>query len=147
MIVIITRWLIITVAILLSSILIPGIRVDSLPTVVIAAGLLGLINISIKPVLIILTLPLTIITLGLFSFIINAFLLKLVAYFVTGFEVDGFLAALLGALVISLVNWLANRFIVRAKTRPGRPNGPNRAGRPDNPDYIDLQQKGDGKWE
>jgi putative membrane protein len=146
-IVIITRWLIITVAILLSSILIPGIRVDSLPTVVIAAGLLGLINISIKPVLIILTLPLTIITLGLFSFIINAFLLKLVAYFVTGFEVDGFFSALLGALVISLVNWLANRFIVRAKTGPGRPNEPDRSHRPDNPDYIDLQHKGDGKWE
>ena len=147
MIVIIIRWLIITLAILLSSIIIPGIRVDSLPTVIIAAGLLGLINISIKPVLIILTLPLTIITLGLFSFIINAFLLKLVAYFVTGFEVDGFLAALLGALVISLVNWLADRFIVRAKIRPGRPNRPNGPGRPDNPDYIDLQQKGDGKWE
>ena len=147
MIVIIIRWLIITLAILLSTILIPGIRADSLPTVIIAAGLLGLINISIKPVLIILTLPLTIITLGLFSFIINAFLLKLVAYFVTGFEVDGFLAALLGALVISLVNWLANRFIVRAKIRPGRPNRSNGPGRPDNPDYIDLQQKGDGKWE
>ena len=137
-IVIITRWLIITLAILCSSILIPGIRVDSLPTVIIAAALLGLINIFIKPVLIILTLPLNIITLGLFSFFINAFLLKLVAYLVTGFEVDGFLAALLGALVISLVNWLANRFIVRTKNRPGRP---------DKPEYIDLQKKGNGKWE
>jgi putative membrane protein len=125
-------------AILLSSILIPGIRVDSLTTVLIAAGLLGVINVFIKPVLIILTLPLNIITLGLFSFFINAFLLKLVAYFVSGFEVDGFLAALLGALVISLVNWSANRFIVRTKNRPGRP---------DKPDYIDLQQKGDGRWE
>ena len=138
MIVIITRWFIITTAILLSSILIPGIRVDSLSTVFIAAGLLGLINIFIKPVLIILTLPLNILTLGLFSFIINAFLLKMVAWFVTGFEVDGFLAALLGALVISLVSWLANRFIVRTKNRPGNP---------DKPDYIDLQQKGNGKWE
>ena len=138
MIVIITRWLIITMAILLSSILIPGIRVDSLSTAVIAAGLLGLINIFIKPVLIILTLPLNILTLGLFSFIINAFLLKIVDYFVTGFEVNGFLAALFGALVISLVNWLTNRFIVKAKTRPGRP---------DPPDYIDLEQKGNGKWE
>ena len=141
MIVIITRWLIITVAILFSSVLIPGIRVDSLSTAVIAAGVLGLINIFIKPLIIILTLPLNILTLGLFSFIINAFLLKIVAYFVTGFEVNGFLAALLGALVISLVNWLTNRFIVAAKTRPGRP------GRPDPPDYIDLEQKGNGKWE
>lgn len=141
MIVIITRWLIITVAILLSSVLIPGIRVDSLFTAVIAAGVLGLINIFIKPVIIILTLPLNILTLGLFSFIINAFLLKMVAYFVTGFEVNGFFAALLGALVISLVNWLTNRFIVTAKT------GPRGQGRSDPPEYIDLEQKGNGKWE
>jgi putative membrane protein len=138
MIVIIIRWLVITAAILLSSVLIPGIRIDSLSTAFIAAGALGLINVFIKPVLIILTLPLNIITLGLFSFIINAFLLKLVAYFVSGFYVGGFLAALSGALVISLVSWLANRFIVGTKNRPRKPG---------NPDYIDLQQKGNGKWE
>ncbi len=141
MVVIILRWLVITVAILLASILIPGIRVDSLSTALIAAGVLGLINIFIKPVLIILTLPLNILTLGLFSFIINALLLKLVAWFVSGFEVTGFFAALFGALVISLVNWLANRFIVTGG------NGPNRPNRPEKPDYIDLEQKGHGKWE
>jgi putative membrane protein len=135
MIVILTRWLIITAAILLCSILIPGIRVDSMLTAFLAAGILGLINIFIKPVLFVLTLPLNILTLGLFSFIINAFLLKLVAYFVTGFRVDGFWSALFGALVISLVNWLANRFIVRTKVNP------------DKPDYIDLERKGSGKWE
>jgi putative membrane protein len=138
MIVIIIRWLVITVAILLSAMLIPGIRVDSLSTAFIAAGALGLINVFIKPVLIILTLPLNIITLGLFSFIINAFLLKIVSYFVSGFYVGGFFAALSGALVISLVSWLASRFIVRANNRPRKPRGP---------DYIDLQQKGNGKWE
>lgn len=138
MIFIIIRWIVITVAILLSAIFIPGIRVDSLTAALISAGLLGLINIFFRPVLIILTLPLNILTLGLFSFIINAFLLKLVAYFVTGFDVDGFIAALLGALVISLVSWFANRFIVRAK------NGRDKK---DKPDYIDLQQKGNGKWE
>lgn len=141
MIIIIMRWLIITAAILLSSILIPGIRVDSLLTAVVAAGILGLINIFIKPVLIILTLPLNILTLGLFSFIINAFLLKMVSYFVTGFEVNGFWAALLGALVISLVNWLTNRFIVTAKTGPGG------QGKSDPPEYIDMEQKGNGRWE
>lgn len=138
MIVIIMRWLVITVAILLASMLIPGIQVDSLSTALIAAGVLGLINVFIKPVLIILTLPLNVLTLGLFSFIINAFLLKLVTWFVSGFEVSGFFAALLGALVISLVNWLTNRFIVTGGS------GPNR---PDKPDYIDLEQKGNGKWE
>jgi len=138
MIVIITRWLVITVAILLSSILIPGIRVDSLITVLIAAAVLGLINVFVKPILIILTLPLNIITLGLFSFIINAFLLMLVAHFVRGFEVDAFFTAFLGALVISCTNWLANRFIVRSGQGPDKP---------DKPDYIDLQQKGNNKWE
>jgi len=138
MLVIITRWLIITVAILLSSMLIPGIHVDSLWTAIISAALLGLINVIIKPVLVILTLPLNILTLGLFTFIINAFLLKMVAYFVDGFEVGGFFAAFFGALVISLVSWLANRFIVSGNSRPNRP---------DNPDFIDLRHKGDGKWE
>lgn len=138
MIVILTRWLIITVAILLCSALIPGIHVDSMLTAFLAAGLLGVINVIIKPVLFVLTLPLNLLTLGLFSFVINAFLLKLVDYFVTGFRVDGFWDALLGALVISLVNWLANHFIVRTKKTPDRP---------DKPDYIDLEQKGSGKWE
>ena len=147
MVVIISRWLIITVAIILSSLLIPGIRIDSLPTAVIAAGLLGLINIFIRPLLIILTLPLNIITLGLFSFIINAFLLKLVAWFVTGLEVDGFFAAFLGAVVISFTNWLANRFIVASVIKPPRPENPIRPGRPDKNDCIDLEQKGNGKWE
>ena len=136
--IILTRWLIITVAILLSSMLIPGIHVDSLTTAIISAGLLGLVNIVIKPLLIIFTLPLNILTLGLFTFIINAFLLKMVAYFVDGFEVGGFFAAFFGALVISLVSWLANRFIVSGNS------GPNR---PDNPNYIDLSHKGGGRWE
>ncbi|MEN6622623.1 MAG: phage holin family protein [Smithella sp.] len=141
MVVIITRWLVITVAILVASMLIPGIRVDSLFTALIAAVILGLINIFIKPVLVILTLPLNILTLGFFSFIINAFLLKLAAWFVSGFEVTGFFAALLGALVISVVSWLANRFIASSRTGPNKPN------RPDKPDYIDLERKGNGKWE
>ena len=136
--IIIIRWLIITVAILLSSFLIPGISVNALSSALLAAGLLGIINVFIKPILMILTLPLTIITLGLFSFIINAFLLKLVDYFVAGFKVEGFWAALLGALVISFVNWFANRFIVRRK------NGSHRS---DKSDYIDLHRRDNGRWE
>jgi putative membrane protein len=141
MVVIILRCLVTAVAILLASILFPGITVDSLSSALIAAGLLGLINVFIKPVLIILTLPLNILTLGIFSFIINALLLKLVAWFVAGFEVAGFFSALFGALVISLANWFANRFIV---TRGIGPSSPNIR---ENPDYIDLEQKGNGKWE
>jgi putative membrane protein len=135
MILVITRWLIITVAILLASWLVSGIRVDSLLTAITAAGILGLINVFIKPVLIILTLPLSIITLGVFTFFINALLLQLVAYMIPGFEVEGFLAAFLGALIISVVSWLANHFIVN-----------HNIDRPQKPDYIDLEKGDDGKW-
>jgi putative membrane protein len=135
MVLIITRWLVITVAILLCSKFISGIRVDSLLTALIAAGILGLINVFIRPVLIILTLPLSIITLGIFSFFINAFLLELVAYIIPGFEVEGFLAAFLSALIISIVSWLANFFIVN-----------NNAGRPKRQDVIDMEKGDDGKW-
>jgi putative membrane protein len=135
MVLIITRWLIITIAILLSSKFIPGIRVDSLLTALIAAGILGLINVFIRPILIILTLPLSIITLGVFSFFINAFLLELVAYIIPGFEVRGFLAAFLGALMISIISWLANFFIVN-----------NNTGKPKRHDVIDMEKGDDGKW-
>jgi putative membrane protein len=134
MVLIITRWLIITMAILVASMLVPGIKVDSLTTAIIAAALLGLINVFIKPVLLILTLPLSILTLGVFTFIINALMLELVAYFVKGFEVQSFLAAFLGSLIISIVTWFANYFI---SVRPKKP---------ERQDFIDLEKGDDGKW-
>ncbi|MEE9910286.1 MAG: phage holin family protein [Deltaproteobacteria bacterium] len=133
--VIVTRWLVITAAILLCASILPGIRVASLATAVIAAAILGIINTFLRPVLLILTLPLTILTLGIFAFVLNALMLLLVAYFVPGFEVDGFLWAFLGALIVSIVSWIANRFI----NRPGRGNRQK-------PDYIDLERGDDGKW-
>ncbi|MFO7568841.1 MAG: phage holin family protein, partial [Smithellaceae bacterium] len=129
MLVIISRWLVITIAIMLAATLLPGIRVASLPTAIVAAAILGLINVFIRPVLLILTLPLTILTLGVFAFLINAFLLAAVAYFVPGFEVEGFFAALMGSLIISIVSWIANRFI-QTRERVGK--------RPGKPDVIDL---------
>lgn len=137
MFIVITRWFTVTVVILLSSMLIPGIKVDSLSTAVIAAALLGIINIFIRPILIILTLPLNILTLGFFTFLINAFLLKLVSYFVSGFEIENFLSALLCALLISIVNWVTNYFIANA----------NKPQKPQNPDYIDLEKGKDDKWQ
>ena len=136
MIIIITRWLVITVAILLASMMVSGIRVESLTTAVVAAAILGIINVFLRPVLLILTLPLTILTLGVFAFVLNALMLLLVAYFVPGFEVDGFFSAFLGALIISIVSWIANRFI---KTSDGKDNRRK-------PEYIDLSQGDDGKW-
>jgi putative membrane protein len=134
MVSIITRWLIITGAILIASMVVPGIKVDSLLTTILAAALLGLINVFIKPVLIILTLPLNILTLGVFTFFINAFMLELVAYFVKGFEVQSFLAAFLGSLIISVVTWFANYYINIKPEKPKRQ------------DFIDLEKGDDGKW-
>ena len=135
MLVIITRWLIITVAILLASQFVPGIRVDTLSTAVIAACVLGLINIFVRPVLVFLTLPLSVLTLGLFYFFINALLLMLVAHIVPGFKIENFFSAFLGSLVISFVSWLANSFISNHKID-----------KPDKPDYVDLEKGDDGKW-
>jgi putative membrane protein len=135
MLVIITRWLIITLAILLASQFVPGIRVDTLSTAVIAACVLGLINIFVRPVLVLLTLPLSVLTLGLFYFFINALLLMLVAYMVPGFKIENFFSAFLGSLVISFVSWLANSFISNHKMD-----------KPDKPDYVDLKKGDDGKW-
>ena len=135
MIVIITRWLIITVAILLASQFVPGIKVDTLSTAVIAACVLGLINIFIRPIFVFLTLPLSIITLGIFYFFINAFMLELVAYFVSGFVVKDFFSAFLGSLIISFVSWLANSFIATHKIEKQKSS-----------EYIDLEKGDDDKW-
>ncbi len=138
MLFLLTRWLVITVAILVAAtILRKGIHVDSLTTAIIAAAILGIINAFLRPVLLILTLPLTILTLGVFTFVLNAFMLLLVAYFVPGLEIDGFSWAFLGALIISIVSWIANRFINKSTSDTGKRQ---------KPDYIDMKQGDDGKW-
>lgn len=139
MLFLLTRWLIMTVAILLASIILPGIHVDSLKTAIIAAAILGVLNAFLRPVLLILTLPLTILTLGIFAFVLNALMLLLVAYFVPEFKVDGFFTAFLGALIISIVSWMANRSIFINTSKSG--GTPRRK-----PDYIDMEQGDDGKW-
>ena len=139
MLVLVTRWLVITVAILLASKIVPGIYLDSLTTAVIAAAILGIINTFLRPVLLILTLPLTVLTLGIFAFVINAFMLLLVSYFVPEFKVDGFFSAFMGTLIISLFSWIANRFI-NASPKKSHVNNRHK------PDFIDLEQGDDGKW-
>lgn len=87
---------------------IPGIEVDSLRAALIGALVLGIVNVILRPILVVLTLPVTIITLGLFIFVINALLFSFVASFIDGFTVDGFVPALLGSLVVSIVSALVN---------------------------------------
>ncbi|WP_124728385.1 phage holin family protein [Staphylospora marina] len=99
-----------TVAVVLASRFIPGIEVDSWKTAFVAAVVLGLINLVVRPVLKLLALPITILTLGLFTLVINAFLFWLASVFVNGFEVNGFIAAFLGGLVVAGAAWLSELF-------------------------------------
>lgn len=99
-------------AVLLAAYLLPaGFHVDGIYTAGIVAVLLGLAGITLKPILYILTLPINLITFGLFSFVINAGILLFLASFVQGFMIDGFIPALLGGVVISVVQWLLHRFV------------------------------------
>jgi putative membrane protein len=108
---IIVRTLVIAAGIAAAAWLIPGISVDGLGTLLIAALLMGLVNAFVRPLLVLLTLPLTILTFGLFLLVINAALLGLVASFLDGFSVATATAALLGWLTIAFVSWVAGRFI------------------------------------
>ena len=97
----ILKWLLAACALLLVAYLYPGVQVQSFSAALIAAAVIGLFNILLRPVLVILTLPVTVITLGLFLFVINALLFWAAASVLDGFQVGGFLAALLGSLIYS----------------------------------------------
>jgi putative membrane protein len=100
------RWAVTSVAIGVAASVIPGIQVDGLWSALVAALLLGFVNATLRPILLILTLPLTVLTLGLFALVVNGAMLALVASLVKGVHVSGFGSAVLGALVISLVGGL-----------------------------------------
>lgn len=93
-------------AVYITAHVLPGVYVESFFTAIIASVILGVVNTFLKPLLFLLTLPVTILTLGLFTFVINALMVYLVATFVPGFHVDGFWSALLFSLVLSLVSWV-----------------------------------------
>ena len=99
------------VALLIVSTVIPGIEVRGVLPALSAAFFLGLVNAVVRPIILILTLPLTIVTLGLFIPVINAFLLKLVSLMIQGFEVHGFWSAVFGALLLSIVSGLLSLFV------------------------------------
>lgn len=95
----------------LASVIVPGMEVRGVGTLLGAALVLGIINAVVRPVLVFLTLPITVLTLGLFLLVINAATLALVAWIFEGFTLSGFLAALLGAIVVSITGWIGNWFI------------------------------------
>ena len=105
------RLLVVAFGLWLASALVPGIEVRGLWTLLGAALLLGIVNAVVRPLLVILTLPITLLTLGLFLLVVNAAMLGLVAWMFANFTISGFWPAVLGSIVVSLTGWLASYFI------------------------------------
>jgi len=125
------RWLILTVAILITSYLLDGIYVRNFLSAFFAAAILGILNAFFRPILFILTLPITVLSLGLFTFVINAIMLMMASGVISGFKVYGFWPAVFGSLLISLVSWILTSFINDRGTVH----------------YIDLKKVGRNRWE
>ena len=128
---IIIRWLTLTGSILITSYLLDGIRVSGFFSALFAAAIIGILNALFRPIALFLTLPINIMSLGFFTFLINALMLKMVSGVIPGFDVYGFWTAVFGSFLISVVSWLLNSFI-------------NERGRVT---YIDLKHKGGNRWE
>ncbi len=142
------RWLTTTVAIVATAYLLDGIQVSGFYSAVFAAAALGILNAVFRPIALLLTLPINIISLGLFTFIINALMLKMASGLIPGFDVYGFWTAIFGSLLISLISWLLNSFISERGTVSSIhfKQDRNTIRRGDD-DTIDLEHKGDNRWE
>lgn len=108
---ILINWIVSAMVIFSVAYITPGVHVASFTTALIVALVLGIINAFIKPVLIILTLPITILSLGLFTLVINAFLILLASAIVKGFTVDGFVWALIFGIILSIANAFVHQFL------------------------------------
>jgi putative membrane protein len=142
------RWLTSTGAIILTSYLLNGIHVDGFVAAFFAAAMLGILNALFRPIALLITLPINILTLGFFTFVINALMLKMASGVISGFDVEGFGSAILGALMISVISWLLNSFIDRHGTWRYIDLGH----RSDHADTtrnhtIDLKRKKGNRWE
>jgi len=131
------KWLILTSAIMITSYLIDGIQVADISSAFLAAAVLGVLNLFLRPIAIILTLPVNILSLGLFTFAINALMLIITSETISGFEVNGFWAAVIGSFVISIISWMINTLVRKKVTIKIKKD----------PEFIDLKNKGDDKWE
>ena len=150
------RWLTLTGAIIVTSYLLDGIHVSGFVSAFFAAAMLGILNALFRPILILLTLPINILTLGFFTFVINALMLKTASGVIPGFDVYGFWSAIFGSLIISAISWALNSFVnergsvtyhrVDRRTRyPERSRHENQTKNEN--DTIDLENKGDDRWE
>lgn len=105
----ILHWIILSVAVFATSKIITGVNIDPIYTVLIVGACLTLFNMFIKPIIKILTLPINMITLGLFSLVINGAIFWYLGTLIKGFSVDTFTAAFVGALLVSIINWILNK--------------------------------------
>lgn len=103
------RWALNTLALFVVVTIVPGIHSRSIVSLAIAALVLGLLNAVVRPILVVLTFPITIVTLGLFLLVLNAVVLELTAVFTPGFTIDDFVAALIGAIVLAIISWITDR--------------------------------------
>jgi putative membrane protein len=111
MISVLINWIVSAMVIFSVAYVLPGVHIADFTTALVVALVLGVVNALLKPVLVILTLPITILTLGIFAFILNALLILLVSSIVPGFRIDGFLWALIFGIVLSVANWVVNTFM------------------------------------
>ena len=108
---ILVRWLLNAVALLITAQLVPGVSISSFLAALVAAVVLGIVNAVIKPIVIILTLPLNILTLGLFTFLVNGLMLSIASSVVRGFQVSGFWNTVLAALVLSIISGVLSSLV------------------------------------
>jgi putative membrane protein len=130
---ILVKWLVLTLAVLLAAYTLEGIKVSGFLSAFLAAAMLGFLNVFFRPILILLTLPVNILTLGLFTFLINALILKMASGVIPGFDVYGFWTAVFGALLISAVNWVLNALLGKQDKKNGG--------------YIEMKRRGRDRWE
>ena len=145
---ILIRWLTTTAAIVATAYLLDGIQVSGFLSAIFAGAMLGILNAFFRPIALLLTLPINILSLGLFTFIINALMLKMASGLIPGFDVYGFWTAIFGSLLISVISWLLNSFISEQGTVTSfNVNHDSKAAMGDQDDTIDLEHKGDNRWE
>lgn len=104
-------WILTAISLVITAYLIPGIMIKGLVVAAIAALIMGLINAVVRPILILFTLPLTVLTLGLFLFVVNAISFSLVSYFTPGFSINSFWDALFGSIILSIISSLLNQVL------------------------------------
>ncbi|MCD6262176.1 MAG: phage holin family protein [Deltaproteobacteria bacterium] len=127
------KWLVLTMAVMIASYLVEGIHVSGFFSAFFTAAVLGMLNVFFRPVLLILTLPLNILSFGLFTFVINAIMLMMASGIIPGFQIQGFWSAVVGSFIISAVNWIITFLIIIQQERETR-------------NLIDLNKDDDNIW-